>query len=866
MPAERIPPHNLDAERAVLGCLLLEGARSVEALDLPVEAFYLNAHRDLYATMRTLAEQTGVVDPLTVRAELARVGLLEAVGGPGHLALCEQEASIAVHLPRYAALVREQAARREAIQACAQAIGALYGANGAGETRPVAEVAEELQQRLVVLAGQADHAARAVPILEVVDEVRAYLDAPAGQRQMVRTPIPELNQRLGGGTLAGELVLVGGRPGTAKTALALQWAALAAQDGHRTLVISREMRTLALGRRFVAQQLRIPAGSLRKADLWPEERTRLEQARARLGAVPLWFADQAVTIGHIRRLTRLLAPRLLIVDYIQLVESPADARAGKRLEVTAVSRALKRLATQGAGCSVVALSSLRRLGPDGGKGGKKMPPTLDDLKECVVHDSLVTMADGTRRPIALLRPGERIQAWDDQTGRFGPASLRAVWNRGRQPVLTVETSNGRVLRTTESHPFRTPSGWVSADQLTPGTLLAVPRVLEHRHTVTSLPFGLARFLGYMVGDGFCQRHRGVGFINNDGAMLSDVHAIVAEHFPEVTIRRREQHGSTEFWFTRRFSNGYGRPGGNPLRNWLFEVGLGGHRDYTKRVPGCIMGADAATARHFLAGLLATDGTIAKHATGYEVKIASSSRGLMDDLQALLTHLGITSAIDRGYTSTKATRPVYNLRVARQSIAALRSLPLVGRKAARLAALRETTMLSAGLERLPAQATAALRSYCLERSLSCRRVFGYKPQGTKRMSRLTARRLVNLGVEPLRWWADSEVVWDPVRIVMASGAEEVWDLQVDGPPTFVANGFTVHNSGDLEADADVVILLWQKGDDGRDRECSFAKVRDGAAGGSTTLDWDPRYVQFSQIAPGTPEARADREPGDETTPF
>lgn len=378
---DRIPPHNLDAERAVLGCLLLEGGRAVEALDLRVEDFYTDAHRHLYATLRTLAERTGAVDLLTVRAELERVGLLEAVGGPAHLALCAHEASIAVHLPRYAALVREQAARREAIQACARAIGALYGANGAGETRPVAAVAEDLQQRLVVLAGQADPAARAVPILEVVDEVRAYLDAPPAARQMVRTPVPELNQRLGGGTLVGELVLVGGRPGTSKTALALQWAALSAHDGHRTLVISREMRTLALGRRFVAQQLRIPASSLRKADIWLHERQRLEEARARLGAIPLWFADQAVTVGHIRRLTRLLAPRLLVVDYVQLVESPADARAGKRLEVTAVSRALKRLATQGTGCTVVALSSLRRLGPDGKGKGSKVPPTLDDLKE-----------------------------------------------------------------------------------------------------------------------------------------------------------------------------------------------------------------------------------------------------------------------------------------------------------------------------------------------------------------------------------------------------------------------------------------------------------------------------------------------------
>jgi replicative DNA helicase len=375
----RIPPHNLNAERAILGCCLLEGARAVAQCPVP-EAFYLEEHRVLAAALRGLADQGRDVSILTVEDQLRELGQLEAAGGPAHLALCLEEASIEAYLPRYVDIVQREAARREAIQACTTAIGMLFGTNGHEPAEAVGDVAAALTDRLTQLAGQADHSARAVPILEVVDEVRAYLDMPAGRRQMVRTPIPELNQRLGGGTLHGELLLVGGRPGTSKTSLMLQWAALAAQDGHRTLVISREMRTLSLGRRFIAQQLRIPASSLRKVDLWDHERSRLEAARERLGAIPLWFADQAVTIGHIRRLTRLLAPRLLLVDYVQLVESPADARAGKRLEVTAVSRALKRLATQGAGCSVIALSSLRRLGPEGAKG-KKAPPTLDDLKE-----------------------------------------------------------------------------------------------------------------------------------------------------------------------------------------------------------------------------------------------------------------------------------------------------------------------------------------------------------------------------------------------------------------------------------------------------------------------------------------------------
>jgi len=380
----RIPPHNLDAERAVLGCVLQEGAAMVDRVELEPTAFLLEAHRMIFAAMKGLAGRGAAVSIISVADALAELGLLEAAGGSARLAQIDVEGLLAVPstLPTYVEIVKTAFDRRSAIQACEEAIAKLYVApNGTERAAPVLDIAQGLADRFSQLAGQADPIVRAVPIAEVLTDVVAYLDSPPEARDMVRTPIPELNSRLGGGTLAGELVYLGGRPGTSKTALALEWAALAASLGHRTLVISREMRNVALGRRFIAQQLRIPASSLRKADLWPHEREKITEALPRLGALPLWFSDSAMTISQVRRLTRLLMPRLLVVDYVQLVESPADARTGKRLEITAISRGLKKLARQ---CSVLALSSLRRLGPgEGGKGEKKRrpPPSLDDLKE-----------------------------------------------------------------------------------------------------------------------------------------------------------------------------------------------------------------------------------------------------------------------------------------------------------------------------------------------------------------------------------------------------------------------------------------------------------------------------------------------------
>jgi replicative DNA helicase len=171
---------------------------------------------------------------------------------------------------------------------------------------------------------------------------------------------------------------------THNTALALQWALLAAGKAFPTLVVSREMKNLALGQRVIAQQAMVSATGLRKRELYYEERRRLERALPRLRGLPVWFDDEASTIRQIRRAVHILRPRLLVVDYVQLVRAPEASRKGdRRLEVTAVSAALKDL-TMRYGLSVLALSSLRRLQPEKGVRGqpKRRPaPTLDDLKE-----------------------------------------------------------------------------------------------------------------------------------------------------------------------------------------------------------------------------------------------------------------------------------------------------------------------------------------------------------------------------------------------------------------------------------------------------------------------------------------------------
>src|SRR5204863_1290484 len=131
----RIPPHNLDAERAVLGAILLEGRETLPRVIevLRPSDFYTEAHRATYSTMLRLFDRGEPVDLLTLQEELRRSDQLEFVGGPASLALLVEQASVAVHLMAYAQIVRDMAVLRELIQTSTQIITQAFEAKEAGQ-------------------------------------------------------------------------------------------------------------------------------------------------------------------------------------------------------------------------------------------------------------------------------------------------------------------------------------------------------------------------------------------------------------------------------------------------------------------------------------------------------------------------------------------------------------------------------------------------------------------------------------------------------------------------------------------------------------------------------------------------------------
>lgn len=220
---------------------------------------------------------------------------------------------------------------------------------------------------------------------QALDALVAEIDK--GGAVAVGTPFPTLTRYLEGGFAPGQLILLGARPGQGKTAMALECGRQAGKHRRSVLIISREMTNVALARRLVAQDARIPASALRRADLDNDASVALYQSLNRLRQLPIYLTDQAVSLDQIAALVASMsALGLVIVDYLQLVRAPREIKE-RRLQVEHVSSSLKTLALTYQ-VPVLCLSSLNRP-PD----GRPQRPTLASLRESgeLEHDADVVL-------------------------------------------------------------------------------------------------------------------------------------------------------------------------------------------------------------------------------------------------------------------------------------------------------------------------------------------------------------------------------------------------------------------------------------------------------------------------------------------
>ena len=360
MKRQKALPHNEEAERAVLGALLLE-PRGIVQVRTRLEArdWYLERHRLLFQAFLDVADAGSTPDLLTLQAHLRQAGLYEAIGGMGYLATLDLDLPDLGRLDEYVAIIKERSVRRDLIT---EAQHALLAA--ASTARPVHELLVDLRGSADKLLGRAARtqwkSAGAVMerLLEVLDEDRS--EALRG----LTSGFPAWDQ-LGPGFLPGGLYVIAGRPGMGKTSLALDLTRHVAVVLKRPVgVFSLEMRADEIGVKLGSAEADIASWQIRNCHLSNHQWQDLFAATRRMMAAPL-FLDYSpgLALRDLEARAWWLKAQhpdlaLLVVDYLQLVTAGVRVE-NRRLEIALITRRLKELAGE-LGLPLIALSQLNR--------------------------------------------------------------------------------------------------------------------------------------------------------------------------------------------------------------------------------------------------------------------------------------------------------------------------------------------------------------------------------------------------------------------------------------------------------------------------------------------------------------------------
>jgi len=864
---ERLPPHSIEAEEAVLGSLLIDPDSLFEVSNfLRADAFYRAQNRWIYESMLALSDQRVPLDVVTLIEELRRRERLEEIGGESTVISLLNAVPTSINVEAYGKMVEAAAIRRKLILAAGSIAKLAYN-----EAEDINVVLDRSEHTLFSISEQ-----RTTRDLQPVRDIAStYLERMELLRERgdefigVPTGFSDLDKMLSG-LNKSDLVIIAARPGMGKTALEISIALNAARRyDKRVAMFNLEMSGEQLLQRMIAAETRIDSQRLRRGDLADHEWGIFLEALGRLSETHIYIDDTpSISPMQLRtKCRRLYAEHgldLVMIDYLQLMQSERPS-SNRVQEVSEISRELKGLARE-LDVPVLAAAQLSRAV----ESRQNKRPQLSDLRDsgCLTGDTLVTLADSGER-VAMRdlvgRQGFDVWALNPTTYQIERATATRAFSTGVTSTYRLTTRLGRTIRATGNHLFLTIAGWQRLDELAAGVHIALPRQLPLGGSSTLSQEELA-LLGHLIGDGCTLPRHAIQYTTREPALAEMVAALAAAVFgDQVQPRIRPERTWYQVYLaaTRHLTHGTR----SPVSVWLDELGAWGLRSYEKRVPERVFQQDSAGIATFLRHLWSTDGCI-RMTWGKRprpaIYYATCSERLARDVQSLLLRLSITATLRRTAQGDKG-RPQYHVIVTGRDDV-LRFTDQIGAPTdERLERLREIVAYLDGreantnrdivpqavwdLQVRPAMSEAAVSHRMLHEGIgtaySGMTIFKQN-LSRERASRVAAAthstELQNLAV--------SDVYWDQIIAITPDAVEEVFDLTVPGPHNFIANDIIVHNS--IEQDADVVMFIYRDdyyNPDNSERpniaEINVAKHRNGPTG-SIDLFWHGKLATFRNL--------------------
>jgi replicative DNA helicase len=377
---EKTLPNNLEAERSILGAILLDDRAVLTVFEsLKSQDFYLDSHRKVFEKMLHLMNNSKPIDLVTLKEELQRANELESVGGAAYLASLTDGLPRAINIEYYAQIVKEKSTLRRLIQISSETMARSYQDQEEAE-----EILQHIEKAIFDVASQQFRSGFS-PITPIVSEVFKKIEELSNRKAPVtglETGFVDLD-RMTSGLHPSDLIIIAARPGLGKTSLCLNIAEHVAIRKQKTVgIFSLEMSKEQLVKRLLCSEARIDAHRINTGYLAKEDWNRLSRASGDLSEAKIFIDDTAsINVPELRTKARRLSLEhgldLIIVDYLQLMSGSTQRYENRTQEISQISRGLKGIAKE-LNLPVVAVSQLSRA-VEARRGDHR--PQLSDLRE-----------------------------------------------------------------------------------------------------------------------------------------------------------------------------------------------------------------------------------------------------------------------------------------------------------------------------------------------------------------------------------------------------------------------------------------------------------------------------------------------------
>ena len=379
MELGKIPPHDIEAEQAILGSMLTDKDAVIAAIEvLKPESFYREDNKLIFSAITNLYSRNEPIDLITVKAELVELGALERVGGLEYLVELPERVPTTANVERYVKIVDEKAMLRNLITSANDLIALGYD-----ESENVDNIMDMAEKKIFDLAAKKNTKGYTV-MKDILVESFAELERLYNQKGIVTgvsTGFLDLDRKTAG-LHNSDLIIVAARPAMGKSAFAINIATNAAVQSNVPVVIfNLEMSKEQIGNRILCSEALVDSNKIRTGQIEDDDWMKLAQTLGNISDAPIYIDDTpGISIMEIRAKCRKLKLEkdigLIVIDYLQLITASGKKNASREQEISEISRSLKILAKE-LNVPVIALSQLSR----GAEKRDDKRPMLSDLRE-----------------------------------------------------------------------------------------------------------------------------------------------------------------------------------------------------------------------------------------------------------------------------------------------------------------------------------------------------------------------------------------------------------------------------------------------------------------------------------------------------